>query len=603
MSTSIDRYEEHEGPVRGVDFHSSQPLFVTGGDDYKIKVWNFKLRRCLFTMTGHLDYIRTVQFHKEQPWILSSSDDQTIRIWNWQSRNCVSVLTGHNHYVMSAQFHPREDLIVSASLDLTIRVWDISGLRARKQDSSIALPQDLFGSNDVVVKFILEGHEKGVNWASFHPTKPYIVSAADDRSIRVWKMEETRTYEVEQLRGHTNNVSCVTYFKDYIISNGEDRTIRVWDPAMRTATLTFRRETDRFWILATHPESNLLAAGHDGGMFVFKLARERPAWTIHNGLLYYVRDFSLRTYDFETKAESCPMQLRRHLFPPLTISCNPADNMAVLYYDVDGGAFELFTVPKPGSVADADVKRGFYNSAVFFAANKFAVLDKTLQIVLRTTNNDISKVLPSVNNCNKLFPGPQGFLVCRNDEKVFLLQVAQRAVVAEYSVPNVKYVVWDKDFNKVALVAKHAITVLSRKFKHITTVTEPSIRIKSVAFDEERDVMFFATSNHVKYCNLRNSDCGTMHTVENPLYLVRARGDVLWYITREGKVVRQQVENLELNFKLALQQERFRDVLKIIQTKRIQGQALVGYLHKHNYGHCEIHRNRTQQTRRVAKAC
>ena len=81
----LDRYEEHEGPVRGVDFHSTQvrscqrfwapvlyararnaptaararaparprpaqPLFVSGGDDYKIKVWNYKARRCLFTL-------------------------------------------------------------------------------------------------------------------------------------------------------------------------------------------------------------------------------------------------------------------------------------------------------------------------------------------------------------------------------------------------------------------------------------------------------------------------------------------------------------------------------------------------------------------------
>lgn len=26
------------GPVRGIDFHKQQPLFVSGGDDYKIKV-------------------------------------------------------------------------------------------------------------------------------------------------------------------------------------------------------------------------------------------------------------------------------------------------------------------------------------------------------------------------------------------------------------------------------------------------------------------------------------------------------------------------------------------------------------------------------------
>eukprot|EP00729_Bicosta_minor_P008811 gene8811-17927_t len=37
MGTVIDKFDEHDGPVRGVDFHPSQPLFVSGGDDYKIK--------------------------------------------------------------------------------------------------------------------------------------------------------------------------------------------------------------------------------------------------------------------------------------------------------------------------------------------------------------------------------------------------------------------------------------------------------------------------------------------------------------------------------------------------------------------------------------
>ena len=29
----------YEGPVRAVAIHPSRPLLVTGGDDYKIKVW------------------------------------------------------------------------------------------------------------------------------------------------------------------------------------------------------------------------------------------------------------------------------------------------------------------------------------------------------------------------------------------------------------------------------------------------------------------------------------------------------------------------------------------------------------------------------------
>ena len=73
------------------------------------------------------------------------------------------------------------------------------------------------------------------------------------------------------MRGHTNNVSCVLFHPKHelIVSNSEDRTIRVWDISKRLGVQTFRRESDRFWVLAAHPEQNLLAAGHDAGMTVF----------------------------------------------------------------------------------------------------------------------------------------------------------------------------------------------------------------------------------------------------------------------------------------------------------------------------------------------
>lgn len=46
---------------------------------------------------------------------------------------------------------------------------------------------DLFGNSDAVVKYVLEGHDRGVNWASFHPTLPLIVSGADDRQVKLWR--------------------------------------------------------------------------------------------------------------------------------------------------------------------------------------------------------------------------------------------------------------------------------------------------------------------------------------------------------------------------------------------------------------------------------
>lgn len=47
---------------------------------------------------------------------------------------------------------------------------------------------DVFYGSDAVVKFVLEGHDRGVNWATFHPTLPLILSAADDRVLKVWRM-------------------------------------------------------------------------------------------------------------------------------------------------------------------------------------------------------------------------------------------------------------------------------------------------------------------------------------------------------------------------------------------------------------------------------
>jgi coatomer protein complex subunit alpha (xenin) len=68
---------------------------------------------------------------------------------------------------------------------------------------------------------------------------------------------------VDTFRGHFNNVSCVIFHprQELIISNSEDKTIRVWDISKRSGIQTFRREYDRFWILAAHPEVNLFAAG------------------------------------------------------------------------------------------------------------------------------------------------------------------------------------------------------------------------------------------------------------------------------------------------------------------------------------------------------
>ena len=95
---------------------------------------------------------------------------------------------------------------MSASLDQTVRVWDTSGLREKSAShgttpggGSHQQGADMFGTYDAVVKYVLEGHDRGVNWASFHPTLPLIISGADDRLIKLWRMNESKAWEVGRL--------------------------------------------------------------------------------------------------------------------------------------------------------------------------------------------------------------------------------------------------------------------------------------------------------------------------------------------------------------------------------------------------------------------
>ncbi|KAH0420571.1 coatomer subunit [Colletotrichum kahawae] len=601
MGTLIDRFEEHDGPVRGIDFHKTQPLFVSGGDDYKIKVWSYQTRRCLFTLNGHLDYVRTVFFHHELPWILSASDDQTIRIWNWQNRSLICTMTGHNHYAMCAQFHPKEDLVVSASLDQSVRVWDISGLRKKHsaptsmtfEDQVARANQnqtDMFGNTDAVVKFVLEGHDRGVNWVAFHPTMPLIVSAGDDRLVKLWRMSETKAWEVDTCRGHFQNASgCLFHpHQDLILSVGEDKTIRVWDLNKRTAVQSFKRENDRFWVIAAHPEINLFAAGHDNGVMVFKLERERPASAVYqNNLFYITKEKHVRSYDFQKTIESPTLLSLKKLgspwTPPRTLSYNPAERSVLVTSSSDSGSYELINLPRDGSgaIEPTESKRGQGNSAIFVARNRFAVLNTASQTIdIKDLSNNTTRSFKPPVGTSDIYFGGTGNLLIITPTAVHLYDIQQKKSVAELAVNGVKYVVWSNDGLYAALLSKHNVTIVTKTLEQVSTLHE-TIRIKSATWDDA-GVLLYSTLNHIKY-TLLNGDNGIVRTLDQTVYLVRVKGRNVYCLDRAAKPKVLHVDPTEYRFKLALVKRNYEEMLHIIQTSSLVGQSIISYLQKKGY--------------------
>ncbi|RKF53627.1 putative coatomer subunit alpha [Erysiphe neolycopersici] len=615
MGTLIDRFEEHDGPVRGIDFHNTQPLFVSGGDDYKIKVWSYQTRRCLFTLSGHLDYVRTVFFHHELPWIISSSDDQTIRIWNWQNRSLICTMTGHNHYTMCAQFHPKDDLIVSASLDQSVRVWDISGLRKKhsapnsmahedQMSRSNQNQADMFGNTDAVVKFVLEGHDRGVNWVAFHPTLPLIVSAGDDRLVKLWRMSETKAWEVDTCRGHFQNASCCLFHphQDLILSVGEDKTIRVWDLNKRTSVQSFKRENDRFWVIAAHPTINLFAAGHDNGVMVFKLERERPASAIYqNNIFFITKDKQVRSYDFQKNIESPTLLTLKKLgspwVPPRTLSYNPAERAILVASPADHGSYELINLPRDttGSLDPVDAKRGQGDSAVFLARNRFAVFNiANQQIEIKDLSNLTTKVFKPPAGTTDIYFGGTGNLLLMTPTTVYLYDTQQKQSFAELNVAGVKYVVWSNDGQHAALLSKHNVTIVTKNLEQVSSLHE-TIRIKSAVWDD-LGILLYSTLNHIKY-TLLNGDNGIVRTLDQTIYLVRVKGRTVYCLDRNAKPKIINIDPTEYRFKLALVKCNYEEMLQIIKTSSLVGQSIISYLQKKGYPEIALQFVQDPQTR------
>ncbi|CAK9178462.1 unnamed protein product [Ilex paraguariensis] len=426
---------------------------------------------------------------------------------------------------------------------------------------------------------------------------------AETEQCTIWL--DTKAWEVDTLRGHMNNVSCVFFHprQDIIVSNSEDKSIRVWDSTKRTGLQTFRREHDRFWILAAHPEMNLLAAGHDSGMIVFKLERERPAFSVSGDSLYYVKDRFLRFFGYSSQKDTQVIPIRRPGSNNLnqsskTLSYSPTENAVLICSDTDGGSYELYIVPKDSfgrgdTVQDA--KRGVGGSAVFVARNRFAVLEKSSnQVLVKNLKNEIVKksALPVVTDA--IFYAGTGNLLCRAEDKVVIFDLQQRIVLGDLQTSLVRYVVWSNDMESIALLSKHSIIIADKKLVHRCTLHE-TIRVKSGAWDDN-GVFIYTTLTHIKYC-LPNGDSGIIRTLDVPLYITKIFGNTVFCLDRDGKNCPIIIDSTEYIFKLSLLRKRYDQVMSMIRNSELCGQAMIAYLQQKGFPEVALHFVKDERTR------
>jgi WD40 repeat protein len=169
---------------------------------------------CLAVLSGHNHYVMCASFHPAEDLVVSASLDQTIRVWDISglgggsanAAQAIAAVTAAGLWGSSANANalaPGRDQ--GTGFGTGSAPW--SALAPQSTGGGMGAPsmsgfggssgstlgsgaygggtggisgviERLGGGLDVAVKFTLEGHTRGVNWVSFHPSLPLIASGA-----------------------------------------------------------------------------------------------------------------------------------------------------------------------------------------------------------------------------------------------------------------------------------------------------------------------------------------------------------------------------------------------------------------------------------------
>jgi coatomer subunit beta' len=290
-SAIVKTFEVAQVPVRCVRFIARKNWFVSGSDDFQLRVFNYNTHEKVTAFEAHPDYIRCLAVHPALPLVFTGSDDMTIKSWDWDRgwKNAVTFM-GHTHYIMNIAINPKDtNTFASSCLDRTVKVWSLTNPNPN---------------------FTFDAHERGgVNFVEYHPDthKPYIITTGDDKTIKVWDYLSKSC--IQTLTGHAANVSFALYHPTLpvIISGSEDGMIKIWHANTYRLENTLNYALERAWCASLNNAkggTGEVAIGFDEGIVVLKLGRDEPSYSMDpSGKMIYMRANDVVTVNLATLAD------------------------------------------------------------------------------------------------------------------------------------------------------------------------------------------------------------------------------------------------------------------------------------------------------------
>jgi len=251
---TVRKLTGHSGSVNDVVFSSDGQLLASAAGEPGLfgeaKLWKVADGSLLQTVRGHKDSLYAVALSPDGKVLATGGYDSAIKLWDTSTGKELRTLDGHNGAVYDLAFRADGNVLASASGDRTVKLWNVE--TGARLDTLKEATQELYA-------------------VAFHPSGDRIAAAGVDNRIRVWQVtpdaKEGSNLLLVSKFAHERPILRLTYSADSqtLVSAAEDRLIKVWNTADMSNRQTLERQSDWASGVAVFPGGDKVVCGRVDG--------------------------------------------------------------------------------------------------------------------------------------------------------------------------------------------------------------------------------------------------------------------------------------------------------------------------------------------------